>query len=147
MKPDSPQVMRATVDKVNEARARYRAALRGGYQLLEVNLDPDDYATAGYYELGPDERDISGPGLTALRAMGGSLEARVTGAPRRPCVDPATKTQGEFLTLQLTDGWSFVPTAGDLEEVWRHLGTDESSYLGLCLRLRIQADEGAAAQA
>ena len=79
--------------------------------------------------------------------MGGSLEARVTGVSRRPCVDPATKTRGEFLTLQLTDGWSFVATAGDLEEVWLHLGTDESSYLGLCLRLRIQADEGAAAQA
>ena len=58
-----------------------------------------------------------------------------------------SETRGEFLTLQLTDGWSFVPTAGDLEKVWFRLGTNESSYLGLRLRLRIQADEGAAAQA
>ena len=141
MKPDSPQVMRAAVRKLNEARARYQAAVRGGYIPFELNLSADDYATAGYYELGPDERNISGPGLTALRAMGGSLEARVNRVGYRPYVNPKTKIQTEFLTLQLTNGWSLVPSTQDCDKLWRVLGTDESTYLGMRLRLGIEADE------
>ena len=55
---------------------------------LDVELDPEVYATPGHYQLDPHERDISGVGLTALRAMGGILEARVTGVSRRPCLNP-----------------------------------------------------------
>ena len=141
MEPDLPPAMRAALQEMLEARHEYRGLVMGGYIPFELNLTADDYATAGYYELGPDERDISGPGLTALRAMGGSLEARVNRVLYRPCVNPETKKETEFLTQQLTNGWSLVPSPHDCENLWWHLGTDESTYLGMRLRLGIEADE------
>ena len=100
-------------------------------------LNPDDYAQPGYYTLGSDERDIADAGLKTLRALGGSLDARVTAVDRRPCVDAATGTSSEFVTLHLTDGWSFVPATPNLEQLWERLGTDEASYVGLRLTLTI----------
>ena len=66
-----------------------------------------------------------------------TVDARVTAVDRRPCVDAATGTSSTFLTLHLTDGWSFVPAIPTLEEMWEWLGSDEASYVGLRLTLTI----------
>ena len=146
MKTDPPEVMRAAVARVVEMRNMVEAAVRGGFVALKVILHAEEYLTPGYYQLGPDERDIAGPGLTALRELGGSLETRVTGVSRRPCTHPTTKTAEQFLTLHLTDGRSFVPGARALDQMWEFLGTDESTYVGLRLKLLIKEHEEARAK-
>ncbi len=137
MTPNTPDALRATLNRLNQLRTQYQAAVRGGYVAHEVMLDPDHYAQPGYYELGPDEQDIADAGLKTLTALGSRLDARVTAVDRRPCVDPTTGTSSTFLTLHLTDGWSFVPAIPTLEEMWEWLGADEASYVGLRLTLTI----------
>ena len=91
------------VARLKEARSKYQALVTFGDLTVDLYLNPDHYVTPDYYELGPDERDIAGPGLEVLRAMGGSFEARVNGVLERSCAVPGTNTQVEFLTLRLTD--------------------------------------------
>ena len=70
MKSDTPDRMTEAMNELNELLTSYRAAVRGGYLAHEVVLDPRDYAQPGYYELGPDERDIAEAGLKTLKALG-----------------------------------------------------------------------------
>lgn len=122
-----------------ELKEEYRALLHTGEVPFELALDPDSYNETVYYSLEPGERDIAEPGLAVLREVG-TFDGRITGVYPRSYLDPSTHRDEECMILQLTDGWVFVPTVQDLEELRLALGNDWPDYIGIRLRLVFGCD-------
>ena len=109
---------------------------------MELHLDADAYAKPVLYELLPGERDLSTP---ELRQLGGTMTTTVETVDHRSYYDPGEGGERPLVLLQLSGGWTFVPTMTELQYLWRMLGMDETTWHGLQLTLTLEPGVNAVA--
>ncbi len=102
---------------------------------MKLHLDADIYARPVLYELAEEERDLSTP---ELRQLGGTLAATVETVDHRTYFDPTGLDDPPLVLLQLSGGWTFVPTVTELQYLRGMLGTDETTWKGLQLTLTLE---------